>query len=335
MHADEPMTAAESKSKSSVDWPIIAFFVIAYGIAWGLILVFNAVAAGSGIEDGFALMEMTESLELESVAGQLTVPGWLLYLLTRIQDFSFTIAGLIVTAVVAGRAGLRILGKKFNPRLGGWRWYGAALLLPYGLFGLAALLAIAGDGTILDSANLSLESLGTILFSAQAGLIFYMLLRGGLGEEPGLRGFALPRLQLRHGPTVASLIIGLLWAGWHIPVYIRSDAGSVVVSLLLAFTFSFLFTYFYNNARENLWVVIMLHAGINAGDNAFEVLLPGLSELDWQIPAYLGMLIISIVLGIIMWRRSHKEPFKVTSVYQGRRSSTRPKAVTQDLPIRS
>jgi membrane protease YdiL (CAAX protease family) len=260
MSANEQTT--EPKAKSKIDWPVIAFFAIAYGIAWGLILVFNAVAGASGVENGLTLMVMTESLELEPIAGQLSMPGWILYLLTRIQDFSFTIAGVIVTAVIAGRAGLRVLGKKFNPRLASWRWYGAALLLPYGLFGIAALLAISGNKAILETTNLSLETLWAILFSAQAGLIFYMLLRGGMGEELGLRGFALPRLQLRHGPTVASFIIGILWAGWHLPVYMQSDATSVIASLLLAYTFSFLFTFFYNYARESLWVVIISTAQI-------------------------------------------------------------------------
>lgn len=314
MRINEQIVNKDTKSTSKIDWPIIAFFVIAYGLAWGLVLVFNAVAATSGVENGLTLMALTESFELAPIADQLSVPGWLLYLLTRVQDFSFTIAGVVVTAVIAGRAGLNILGKKFNPRLAGWRWVGAALLLPYGLFGTAALLTIVGNPTILETANLSLQSLWAVLFSAQAGLIFYMLLRGGMGEEPGLRGFALPRLQLRYGPTIASFIIGLLWAGWHLPVYMQSDGVSVIVSLLLAFSFSYLFTFFYNYARESLWVVIILHAGMNAGDNAFEVVFPGLVDTDWQIPAYLGMLILSIILGIITWRRSRKEAFVVTAV---------------------
>ncbi len=311
---DTSKQTAVAGSESRTDWPVIAFFAIAYGIAWGLLLFFNGVAKASGLEDGLTLMAMTESLSLEPIAGQLAAPGWFLYLLTRIQDFSFTIAGLIVTVVIGGRVGLSVLGKKFNPRLASWRWYGAALLLPYGLFGAAALLAVAGNSAILETANLSLETLWGVLFSAQAGLIFYMLLRGGMGEEPGLRGFALPRLQLRYGPTIASFIIGVLWAGWHLPIYIQSDVISVIVSLLLAFSFSFLFTFFYNYARESLWVVIMLHAGMNAGDNAYELLLPGLAESDWQIPAYLGMLVSSIVLGFIVWRRSRREPFEVTAV---------------------
>ena len=99
MDANMQTAVTENESKSRIDWPVVAFFVIAYGIAWGLILVFNAIANTSDVEDGFTLMAMTESWELEPIADQLAVPGWFLYLLTRIQDFSFTIAGLLVTAV--------------------------------------------------------------------------------------------------------------------------------------------------------------------------------------------------------------------------------------------
>ena len=49
-----------------------------------------------------------------------------------------------------------------------------------------------------------------------------------MGEELGLRGFALPRLQERMPPFQASLVIGALWGAWHLPVLI------VVVPLILA-----------------------------------------------------------------------------------------------------
>jgi membrane protease YdiL (CAAX protease family) len=83
---------------------------------------------------------------------------------------------------------------------------------------------------------------------------------------------------------------------------------------LLAFTFAFVFTFYYNLAHERLWVVIGLHAGINAGDNTYEVLFPGLADLDWQIPAYVGMLVMSIVLGFITWRRNRSDRLVVTAV---------------------
>ncbi|MCA9949335.1 MAG: hypothetical protein KDE48_06815 [Anaerolineales bacterium] len=61
---------------------MIAFFIIVYDLAWGLVLVFNVVAGASGVENGLTLMALTESLKLAPIANQLVVPGWFLYLQT-------------------------------------------------------------------------------------------------------------------------------------------------------------------------------------------------------------------------------------------------------------
>ena len=53
--------------------------------------------------------------------------------------------------------------------------------------------------------------LSLITFGLETGFFICFFTRGVLGEEPGLRGFALPRLQQRHSPFVASAIIGVLW----------------------------------------------------------------------------------------------------------------------------
>ena len=45
------------------------------------------------------------------------------------------------------------------------------------------------------------------------------LLGGPLFEEPGWRGFALPRMEARFGPLRGSVLLALLWAGWHLPLF--------------------------------------------------------------------------------------------------------------------
>jgi len=71
-------------------------------------------------------------------------------------------------------------------------------------------------------------------------------------EEPGWRGFALPRQQARHSPMVATLILGLAWGIWHVPLY---GPLGFVVPLVLAFFYSWLY-----NKTNSILLCILLHA---------------------------------------------------------------------------
>jgi membrane protease YdiL (CAAX protease family) len=92
----------------------------------------------------------------------------------------------------------------------------------------------------------------------------------GLGEEPGWRGFALPRLQQRWGPLRATLLIGLLWGGWHLPLFLTdwSDpAGSVPVVcefIFLTMASSIIITWVLNHTQGSILIAILLHATFDA-----------------------------------------------------------------------
>jgi membrane protease YdiL (CAAX protease family) len=95
------------------------------------------------------------------------------------------------------------------------RWYAVALLLPVGLTAAAASLNV-----LLGAQTPSAIELGgwTDLFSTFA-LILLVLGIGGAWEEPGWRGYALTRLQTGRSALFASLILGVLIAGWHLPLW--------------------------------------------------------------------------------------------------------------------
>ena len=142
----------------------------------------------------------------------LALPFWLHYC----TAYGPLLAALLVTRVVSGPAGLRSLGR----RMGQWRiglgWLLFAALSPIVLYLLLAVVLVA-----LGGPSPTIAQLGAVNFLPNLGLMAWPLwiLTNGVGEETGWRGFALPRLQQRHSALVATLILGVLWAGWHIPFF--------------------------------------------------------------------------------------------------------------------
>lgn len=94
---------------------------------------------------------------------------------------------------------------------------------------------------------------------------------GPLGEEGGWRGFALPRLQRRFDPLVASVIIAALWGFWHIPLHLTgyygpvfgNPLGGILQQVLSTFPLAVIFTWLYNRSQGNLLVMVLLHTTIN------------------------------------------------------------------------
>jgi membrane protease YdiL (CAAX protease family) len=200
-------------------------------------------------------------------------------------------------AVTAGRVGLRELWERLTCFRIGWGWYVVGLL-PVLLYILATALAGA-----FSSADFSMSAISTALFSLQAGFFVSLFLRGAMGEELGLRGFALPRLQKTNSPFRASLIIGLLWGAWHLPVLIGRDVVSVVAFGLLSFGLSFLFTYMFNGSGGSLIPVLLFHATQN-WEEGFETVFPTLVGTDWELVSTLALLLIGIVAGVLVWMNS-------------------------------
>jgi membrane protease YdiL (CAAX protease family) len=127
------------------------------------------------------------------------------------------LAAILVLALTTGKGGVVTLLR----RMVRWRvrpvWYAVALLLPVAISGGAALLNVV----VLGASAPSPAELG-----AWSGLVptFFLLLLvpgiGGAWEEPGWRGYALPKLQGGHSALLASLILGVVWAFWHLPLMV-------------------------------------------------------------------------------------------------------------------
>ena len=120
-------------------------------------------------------------------------------------------------------------------------------------------------------------------WTAYSGFAFAVLfvagmLLGPVNEEFGWRGYALPQLQKRFGALAASLLIGTIWAFWHLPLFFIADAPQAklpflpfVTTLILA---SIVITWAQNSTRQSMWPALMIHTGIGLINEVFPLFDP-------------------------------------------------------------
>ena len=179
--------------------------------------------------------------------------------------FGPLLAALVLTAVVGGWRGVVALLKP----VGRWRvhplWYVVALLGPFlitGLSGAAAVLLGApapGWGVYSDLPGVAASIVSTMLVI-------------GLIEEPGWRGYALPRMQRNHSALWAALVLGVVWALWHLPEMLGDPGEREPVPYVFSLVAqSIVFAWIYNSTRGSLLLVIIFHGAMNT---AAKYLLP-------------------------------------------------------------
>lgn len=212
-----------------------AFLLLTFGLAWSLFLLF--VVATSWVESTFGALRASHPLFILAV-------------------YAPAISALLLIVRRSGSAGLRA----FLSRLALWRappWCYGLLLFGFPLVFFAGA-AIAGTAA---SAPLFTEPLTKLL-----PLLAFMLVLGPV-EELGWRGFALPILQRRLVPFWAGLVLGVVWALWHLPAFLLSGtpqsawpflpffAGSVACSIILTACF--------NRARGSILLAVLFHFQMN------------------------------------------------------------------------
>ncbi|HRQ42659.1 MAG TPA: CPBP family intramembrane metalloprotease [Chloroflexota bacterium] len=210
--------------------------------------------------------------------------------------YSPFLVGVLVTAIVDGRNGL----KTFFSRIVRWRvglkWYAVALLTPVVLYLVAAGLNVLSGATIVTNIQWPAWS----GFIAEILIISFFMI--ALGEEPGFRGFALPRLLVNRPAIAAGLILGVLHAIWHVPTFLGGNVITILSTILIIIGGAVLNTWLFNHTNGSVFMAMLLHVSIDtvSGDRGLLKLLFSGTDLErqvvWLALAYVGMAILLVVL---------------------------------------
>jgi membrane protease YdiL (CAAX protease family) len=180
------------------------------------------------------------------------------------------------------------------------RWYLAAVGIPIVVSGVTIGVYAALGNPIELSAILQRYELALVLIYVLIIVVTFVV--GGGQEELGWRGFALPRLLDRVDAVTASLVIGAVWAVWHLPLFLIEGSpqygGPFIPYAITVVGLSMLFTWLYRATGRSVLLVMLLHASHNNGS----VLIPfhpvqtGTVTMSWILAAVMGTLALGLVV---------------------------------------
>lgn len=242
--------------------PLLWFYVLAFAISW---FGWLPIVAGSRGVSPFGDPAFQILLILPAIGPAL--------------------AAMIVTGASGGKGGIRSLLKPLLQWRIGIGWLGVAILLPALLLVVGKVLTRALG--LMATPDLQGNSIVTVAISA-----FVIALLSNPWEEVGWRGFALPRLQKSHNALAATLVVGVLWGLWHLPLFFWADNPMsnypFVVWFIGTVAGSFVYTWLFNSTKGSLLVVTLFHVL----GNTFGVIISGVSIT--------AMAIISCVVAVLL-----------------------------------
>jgi membrane protease YdiL (CAAX protease family) len=231
--------------------PVIWFYVLAFGISWiGLI---PGVLGSRGIA---------------------SFDSPFIQFLGILFAIGPALAAVIMSQVVEGRAGVQNLLKGLLKWRVGLVWYLVAVLGPVVIVMagkvLTNLMGLTGESAaVLGDPFLFIAAVFTVILS-------------NTGEEFGWRGFALPHLQKRHNALSATLIVGILWGFWHLPLVFLTGspmAQSPLIWLISIVASAFIYTWLYNSTQGSILLVALFHSVLNI----FGAFISGVSPVAYAL----------------------------------------------------
>ena len=204
--------------------------------------------------------------------------------------FSPTISAIIVSGFIGGWTEIKKLFKGYLKWKVNYKWYLAGFFLMIGPLIFTLFYHLFGGDSPGPVSGFTVLSF--------FGSLFLNLLMGPLSEEGGWRGFALPRLEARFKALASSLILGIIWACWHLPFYFVETRMAFYIYVPLVLVISILMTWGYNNTYGSLLITIIFHFSFNFNGRFITGNLGLLPQMVFQIAGgvMIGIYVIVVVL---------------------------------------
>lgn len=288
--AERAGTASRRKAVTGVDRiirerPVLSYFVLTFIVSWSLLLLIGGHDLVTGVDwDESSIFGL-------AIIAMLTGP---------------TVGSVVLTWRLAGRTGVRQLFDRLRLWRVGVRWYVVALLTAPVVV-LAVNLGLWLTSSEFRPPILSDEATAVALLAGLGVALTTVL------EELGWTGFAIPRLRLRRSAFTTALIVGVIWAVWHLLQIIwvgRSTAEEVPMALYLSVYFLFavasltayrVLMVWVHDATGSLLVVTLMHASYAACTLQIGLLTPKLTGSDllvqgWVLSAALWLVVAAVAL---------------------------------------
>ena len=306
-------------------YPLYTFFLLTFMFSWimffiyllitneiSLILVIFAIYAPA--YTALIIAKITSNKQ----NGNNTIVKWIIFLiiwiiaaftfiinyLIKVTDFSLLVIvaaiflsllpAIMVSSGYSQYSEIKVIFQSYVRPKGHFGFYLFAILyLPIVFFIGITITILIGEPITWLSLPSGFELVGLIILT----FLYTFFFGGGTNEEPGWRGFALPKLQLKFSPLVASLILGIIWGFWHAPLYLPQYNSPIqfILFLLNTLKISIILTWLYNSTDGSVLATGLLHT---IGNITFE-------SIPSTIVSEIILIVIPVMLIFIdrMWKK--------------------------------
>jgi membrane protease YdiL (CAAX protease family) len=282
---------SKAPSRSLPQWmrkhPLFFFFLMSYAFSW-IVLIPYVLSVWGILKGNFSFLYI-----LKPFVGP-------------------TLAAIVMTGITEGKAGVLRLRDRLKQHRAGLKWY---------LFILLGIPALILFGIVIQPGMLgSFQGLTSKILVSYPVYFVIVFFGVALPEEIGWRGFALPRMQPRYGPLWGTLLLGILWAFWHLLYFLTPDhgggPGTSLATYLINFSYFFLivmafaiiFTWIFNHTQGSIFIANLMHATIDAPQLVWIPLFLAVNETKLNLASLIAFGVPALLIVILTRGRLGYKP---------------------------